>query len=120
MDGRARSRFAAPVPSSRRRVSKLPRVAPRACSSVVERRTHNLLVPGSIPGGPTRLPGKSRFRDKPPPTEATKGLVRAVGLPFARLSTYHIDLDASKADGLLLVKVSGRAQAEAWAWLIEG
>lgn len=28
------------------------------------------------------------------------------------MSTYHIDLDGSKADGVLLVKLSGRAQAE--------
>ena len=27
----------------------------RDCSSVVERRTHNPLVPGSSPGGPIRV-----------------------------------------------------------------
>src|SRR5687768_11224670 len=32
----------------------LVRLTRRARSSVVERQTHNLLVPGSIPGGPTR------------------------------------------------------------------
>ncbi len=106
-------------PSSLRCVSKLPRVARRARSSVVERRTHNLLVPGSIPGGPTRVPRTSTFRGTPRPTEATTRLVRDVGLPFARMSTYHIDLDASKADGVLLAKLSGRAQAETIVKLLD-
>ena len=35
------------------------------------------------------------------------------------MSTYHIDLDASKADGVLLVKLSGRAQAETIVRLLE-
>ena len=35
------------------------------------------------------------------------------------MSTYHIDLDASKADGVTLVKLSGRAQAETIVRLLE-
>jgi len=35
------------------------------------------------------------------------------------MSTYHIDLDASKADGVTVVKLSGRAQAETIVRLLE-
>src|SRR2546423_15619218 len=55
LGGRARRDASGPIVGAL--ASKLADAPPRARSSVVERRTHNLLVPGSIPGGPTRKPG---------------------------------------------------------------
>ena len=46
-------------------------------------------------------------------------MARYLGLPFVRMSVYRIDLEDSKEDGIVLVRLSGRAHAETIVKLLD-